>query len=143
MLKTYLKCNVCRLQDKIASTLIEPFTVIASNSLAFILNLPRKLRTHPVVDFSCLSHIMIPLVNRKALAPEGVTSSLINASSSTATPVHPVEAGCTQPSAVVCRTSRSGRDGSPDDAAEPTRSMTVHERAALDRGSLGVVFSPT
>ena len=131
-------------KTKLRPRFIGPFTVIAKKGLAYTLNLPRKLRTHPVFYVGLLKpYHDLSLVDQKTPASEGGTSSPLNASSSRVPSVHPVEAGCTTPSAVVSRPSRSSRDGSSAHATEPTQSMTVHERAALDRGSPGVVFSPT
>ena len=75
------------------------------------------------------------------LAPEGGTSSPLNASSSRVPYGPSVEEGCAPPSAVVPRPSRPSRDGSSDHRTEPAQSMTVHGRVALGRGSPGVVSS--
>ena len=48
MLKFTYKCSVCRLQDEIASALHWAVHGHAKKRLAYTLNLPRKLRTHPV-----------------------------------------------------------------------------------------------
>ena len=129
-------------KTKLRLRFIGPFTVIAKKGLAYTLNLPRKLRTHPVLYVGLLKPYHGPsLVDRTALEPEGGTSSPPAASSSSASPVHPAVAGCTPPSTVACRTSRSNRDVSSAHATEPTQSMTVHERVALGRGSPGFVSS--
>ena len=93
-------------KTKLRPCFIGPFTVIAKKGIAFALNLPSKLRTHPVFNVGLIKPYHDPsLVDRKALAFEGGTSSPITASSSIALPGHPDVAGCTPPSAVACRPS--------------------------------------
>ena len=126
-------------KTKMRPRFIGPFAVIAEKGLASTLNLPRKLRTHPVSYVGLLKPYHDPsLVDRKALAPEGGTSSPLAASSSRAPPGHSAVAGCTPPSAVVSRPNRSNRDGSSAHTTEPTQSMTVHERVVLGQGSPGL-----
>ena len=107
---------------KLHPRFIGPFTIIAKNGLAYTINLPRKLCTHPVLYVCLFKTYHDPsLVNQKALSPEGETSSPLNVSSSRAPSGHLVEAGCTPPSAVICRPSRSSRDGSSAHATDPAQ----------------------
>ena len=46
---------------KLRPRFIGPFTVTPKKGLAYTLNLPRKLRTHPLFTLACLSQIMILL----------------------------------------------------------------------------------
>ena len=129
-------------KKKLRPRFIGPFMVVVKKGIVYTLNLPRKLRTHPVFYVGLLKPYRDPsLGNRKALALEGGTSSPLNASSSRAPSGHSVEAGCTPPSAVVSRPSLSSRDGSSAHATESSQSMTVHERVALGQGSTEVASS--
>ena len=129
---------------KLHPRFIGPFTIIAKNGLAYTINLPRKLCTHPVLYVCLFKTYHDPsLVNQKALSPEGETSSPLNVSLSRAPSGHPAVAGCTPPSAVACPPRLSGREGSSAHTTEPTQSMTVHERVVLDQESPEVVsFQP-
>ena len=68
-------------KTKLRPRFIGPFTVIAKKDLSYTLNLPRKLRTHPVFYVGLLKPYHGPsLVYQKAHAPEGGTSSHLSAS---------------------------------------------------------------
>ena len=56
-LPTNVVSAVCK--TKLRPRSIGPFTVVAKNGLVYTLNLPRKLRTHPVCYVACLSRIGI------------------------------------------------------------------------------------
>ena len=75
---------------KLSPRFIGPFTVTAKKGLAYTLNLPRKLRTHPSFYVGVLKPNHDPShVDWKALAPEEGTSSPLAVSSSRAPPGHP------------------------------------------------------
>ena len=109
--------------------------VIAMKDLTYTLNLSRNLRTHPVFFVGLLKPYHDPSpVDRIALAPKGGTLFPIT----TSPPVQPVVAGCTPHFAVVCRPSRSSRDGLSAHETDLTQSMNLHERVVLVQGSPGV-----
>ncbi|KAE9050484.1 hypothetical protein PR001_g2348 [Phytophthora rubi] len=62
--------RLCGLQDKVASSLHWTFKVAAKKGLAYTLNIPKKMRTHPVFYVGLLKPYRDPiLVSAKALAP--------------------------------------------------------------------------
>ena len=67
-------------KTKLHSRFIEPFTVVTKKGLEYTLNLPRKLRTHPVFYDGILkpyrdpSHVNVEaLAPRKAAVPQGAS----------------------------------------------------------------------
>ena len=91
---------------------IGPFTVIAKKGLAYKLNLPRNLRTHPVFYVGLLKPYRDPSqVNLEALAPTVRAVPRI-AASEQASPVEPRSGTADAPTPAGDPTSRQSRIGS-------------------------------
>ena len=68
-------------KTKLRPRFIGPFTIVAKKGLAYTLNLPRKLRTHPVFYVGLLKPYRNPShVDWTALAPRKVNAPLVVAS---------------------------------------------------------------
>ena len=69
-------------KTKLRPRFIGPFTVVAKKGLAYTLNLPRKLRTHPVFYVGLLKPYRDPsVIDWEALAPRQAALPRIAASS--------------------------------------------------------------
>ena len=77
-------------KTKLRPRYIGPFTVVAKKGLAYTLNLPRKLRTHPVFYVGLLKPYRDPShVDWKALAPKRLESRLVKGTSIARPADHP------------------------------------------------------
>ena len=100
-------------KTKLRPRFIGPFTVVAKKGLAYTLNLPRKLRTHPVFYVGLLKPYRDPShVDREALAPRKLASPQAAASGSGGQVVPPsvFDPSQTSTSELVARRASAGSD---------------------------------
>ena len=105
---------------------------MAKKGLAYTLNLPRKLRTHPVFDVRLLKPYHDPLVvDHEELAPQMEALPQSDASASPQSASSNGEGG-TRPFEGVCRGARSSRSGLPALETQSEQLTIEQKRSAFE-----------